>query len=120
MQLPGQNPGGQSWSCGASMLAAGGAGGVVAWWFEEFGDVLCGLWSCEFEALCCVAVEVAEVVELGVGFDAFGDDGEAEGYAESDDGFGDWGVAVWCRDGLDEGAVNLECGEWEAFERGER
>jgi hypothetical protein len=67
-----------------------------------------------------VAVEVAEDLELGVGFYAFGDDGHAQGVGRGDDVFDDGPVDLGSDYAFDEEAVDFEGVEGELAEAAER
>ena len=67
-------------------------------------------------ALADVAAEPEEHVGDGLVFDAFGDGGEAEAVAETDDGGGDLSALARVRHGADEAGVDLEFVEGEELE----
>jgi len=88
---------------------------------EEFGDLVGWGRSGEEKSLTSVASGVAEFVELGGLFDAFGDDSEVEVVADIDDG-PDHDVVlvvVGTAEFVDEAAVDLEVVDGETAQVGE-
>lgn len=83
---------------------------------EELLECRGGNRGAEEISLDAVTSEGAQVVELVVGVDTFSDDGEVEAMGESDDTFGDSGVVGVIVEVLDEGLVDFEDLDGEAFE----
>ena len=98
-----------------------GSRSVAVWWRmepfgESFGELLGRDGAAVEPALADVAAEPEEHVGDGLGFDAFGDGGEAEAVAEADDGGGDLSALTGVRHGADEAGVDLEFVEGQELE----
>src|SRR5215208_4020329 len=86
---------------------------------QELADPGGGLGVGEQVALGVVAAELVELGQLAGGLDALGDDGQAEGVAEADDG-GDHGVVGWVEvEAGHERAVDLERRQRQVLEGGQ-
>ncbi len=86
---------------------------------EDFGKLLGWNGAAVEPALADVATEPEEHVGDGLVFDSFGDGGETEAVAETDDGGGDLSALARVRHGADEAGVDFEFVEGQELEMAE-